>query len=168
MRAPRATGIVPTTPLPVSVIVPARNEAEKLPALLRSLASLERAPAQLIVVDDQSTDATATLAATAGAIVVGSPGPPAGWTGKNHACHLGARAATQPWLLFLDADVTLGPSAVATTLDHSRRHGLDGVSLFPQQQCRTLLGNACCCPTPLRTISSESGPTRRWPTVSSS
>lgn len=102
--------------MPISVIVPARNEERNLPALLYSLAAQPQPAAEVIVVDDQSRDQTAAIAAAAGAKVVASPGPPAGWTGKNHACHLGAEAAAQPWLLFLDADTCLVPGALASAL----------------------------------------------------
>ena len=102
--------------LPVSVVIPARNEAASLPVLLASLAACTGAPAEVIVVDDASTDATAQIAATHGAVVVSAPPLPMGWTGKNWACHTGAQHATAPRLLFLDADTRLAPSAISALL----------------------------------------------------
>jgi glycosyltransferase involved in cell wall biosynthesis len=92
--------------------------------------------AQILVVDDQSSDGTGDLARAGGATVIVAPTPPPGWTGKCHACHLGALRAEQPWLLFLDADTSPRPPAVAAALAHVETKGLDGLSLFLQQECR--------------------------------
>jgi glycosyltransferase involved in cell wall biosynthesis len=124
-------------PLPVSVIIPARDEAATLPALLASLAAAWPPVAQILVVDDQSSDDTAAVARAAGATVVAAPDPPAGWTGKTHACHLGAWRAEQPWLLFLDADTRLQPQAVIAALAHAEATGLEALSLFLAQECRS-------------------------------
>ncbi len=103
-------------PAPVSVVVPARDEAMVLPVLLRSLRALQPPPAQVIVVDDGSTDATADVAAAAGATVLTASPPPPGWTGKAWACHVGARAASAENLLFLDADTWVTPDALTRML----------------------------------------------------
>jgi 4,4'-diaponeurosporenoate glycosyltransferase len=133
---PELTGTTQSgEPLPISVIIPARNEATNLPPLLASLATQHPGAAQVIVVDDQSGDATAAVAESAGATVVRSPGPPPGWIGKTYACHLGARAASQPWLLFLDADTSVGSDGLRTALDYAKQHELDGLSLLLQQRC---------------------------------
>ncbi len=89
----------------VAVIVPARNEADALPALLPPLVAALRAQDELVVVDDHSTDGTGHVAAGLGARVVHPPELPAGWLGKPHACWHGALATTAPVLVFLDADV---------------------------------------------------------------
>jgi 4,4'-diaponeurosporenoate glycosyltransferase len=86
----------------VSIIVPARNEEATLPALLASLDGELRKGDEVIVVDDHSTDATATLAP-----VVAAPPLPPGWTGKAWACSTGAQVASNDVLVFLDADVTV-------------------------------------------------------------
>lgn len=101
----------------VSVIIPARNEAHRLPVLLGSLAAQDRLPDQVIVVDDDSTDGTAELAAAfAGVEVVGVSPVPDGWAGKPWACATGVKAARGDVLVFLDADVDLGPSALRSLL----------------------------------------------------
>ncbi len=111
-----APGVTVHGRLPVSVVIPARNEAATLPVLLASLAACTAAPAEVIVVDDASTDATAQIAALHGAVVVAAPPLPTGWTGKNWACHTGAQHSREPRLLFLDADTCLAPDAVGALL----------------------------------------------------
>ena len=88
----------------LSVIIPARDEAENLPLLLESLAAQSPAPHEVIVVDDGSTDGTAEIARMAGAMVVRSKPLPEGWRGKPWACHQGAAASSGDLLCFVDAD----------------------------------------------------------------
>lgn len=84
----------------LSIVIPAKNEAERLPALLRSFQKQKRITYEAIVADAHSTDDTRSLAAACGATVVdgGLPGP-----GRN----AGARIATGDWICFHDADVTV-------------------------------------------------------------
>ncbi|HLX18949.1 MAG TPA: glycosyltransferase [Gaiellaceae bacterium] len=92
----------------VSVIVTARNEERRLPLLLEMLRrqTLPRDEFELIVVDDGSTDATATLAAAeSGAVVVRALNHVGLAAGRN----LGVRAARAPILAFTDADCLPSP-----------------------------------------------------------
>ncbi|SEG39045.1 glycosyltransferase family 2 protein [Paenibacillus sp. UNC499MF] len=107
----------------VSVIVPARNEEERLPPLLASLAAQSVPPGEIIVVDDGSTDGTAALARESGARVV-APGPlPAGWLGKPWACHRGTQAARGNVFVFLDADTRLEEDGLERLLAVQARKG---------------------------------------------
>lgn len=92
----------------MSVVVPARDEADALPHLLERIGPQLRPGDELIVVDDGSTDRTATVAEEAGAQVLRIDAPAAGWSGKPHACWTGARAGGAELLVFLDADVRPG------------------------------------------------------------
>lgn len=89
----------------VAVIIPARDEAEALPALLPPLLAGSRPGDELMVVDDHSSDATSTIALRHGARVEHPPEPPEGWLGKPNACWHGARSSTAEILAFIDADV---------------------------------------------------------------
>ena len=88
----------------LSIIIPARNEEDNLPRLLQSIAVSATRPAEILVVDDTSTDNTAPIAQSLGSTVITSAPLPAGWTGKAWACHQGAQRAIGDNLLFLDAD----------------------------------------------------------------
>ena len=89
----------------ISIIVPAYNEERMLAASLASIRDAARAftdaglTTELIVCDNNSTDATAAIAAAAGARVVFEP-----VNQISRARNTGAAHATGEWLLFVDAD----------------------------------------------------------------
>ncbi|MFY2763357.1 glycosyltransferase family 2 protein [Arenimonas sp. MALMAid1274] len=96
----------------VSVVLPAKNEAE---GLRRTLPALKQAlpEAQIIVVDDGSTDETGTVARGLGATVLGSPYS----MGNGAAIKRGARAASGDVLVFMDADGQHDPGHIALLLE---------------------------------------------------
>lgn len=104
---------VPADVPEVSVIIPARNEAHNLPVLLNSLAKLSPVPREILVVNDGSTDDTASVASAGGARVIHVSQKPAGWNGKSFALHTGVQASQYGRLLFVDADTWLAPSTLA-------------------------------------------------------
>lgn len=123
--------------VPISAIVPARNEAPTIAACIQSLA-LQPEIAEILVVNDQSTDKTAEIVR---GLMVTIPnlrlletnGVPPGWVGKNNAVALGARAAAHPWLLFTDADAQHYPGAAATALQTAEKTGAALISFSPEQ-----------------------------------
>lgn len=95
-------------PLPtLSIIIPARNEALRLPPLLKSLQAQSVKHVEILVVDDDSADNTAEVAASYGAKVLTSEQIGQMSPGKSNACAYGAKFATGECYLFLDADVQL-------------------------------------------------------------
>lgn len=116
----------------VSLLIPARNEegnlARNLPALMRQGAS------EVMVLDDQSSDATAAVARAAGAAVLAGTPLPAGWRGKNWACHQLARAARGDVLVFTDADVQWSPGALDAVVTQLQDTGAGLFSVFPRQR----------------------------------
>ncbi|MCA1778972.1 MAG: glycosyltransferase, partial [Xanthomonadaceae bacterium] len=114
----------------VSVLIPARNEAN---SITRTLASLAGQPGikQIIVVDDRSTDQTAALARRVEHVCVidGKPAP-AGWSGKLWALQQGLARVHSPLVLLLDADIRLAPGMLKALVDKLRKDGLDQVSIM--------------------------------------
>ena len=84
---------------PVSVIVPARNEAQTIARVVSVLADMPDV-GEVVVIDNGSTDATADLARGAGAVVISEA-----QTGMGHAVRAGIAAARHDWVMKVDADL---------------------------------------------------------------
>jgi glycosyltransferase involved in cell wall biosynthesis len=125
----------------VSVIIPARNEEASIARAVESVA-MQPEVGEVIVVNDDSTDATgailADLAARYRKLSVLDAGPlPEGWVGKNHAASVGAAAAEGHWLLFTDADTYHYPGSTRRALLDAVDHDAALVSYSPEQEMET-------------------------------
>jgi glycosyltransferase involved in cell wall biosynthesis len=98
----------------------------------------QRRPDEIIVVDDDSHDATARLARERGARVISAGPRPEGWGGKSWAAQAGAEAATGDWLLFVDADGIFAPGCFGAALAEAEAHHADLLSFFPKWRCDSL------------------------------
>ena len=127
------SGVVEGAGPAISVVIPARNEEHRISSLLESLMRQDRPPAEIIVVDDESTDDTAALCRRYGVTVIPTGDRPPGWVGKTWACSVGAKQATGELLLFLDADVDLSRHAVGRLISAHRESG-GAVSVQPYHQ----------------------------------
>jgi glycosyltransferase involved in cell wall biosynthesis len=122
----------------ISIIIPARNEEENLKTLLDSLKNIEYPNYEVIVVDDQSEDKTAAIAASYEKVrVIQSQARPGGWLGKNWACQQGGIKALGDVLLFLDADTKLYKDSLSRALSFMRANEADLISPLYFHRCET-------------------------------
>jgi chlorobactene glucosyltransferase len=122
----------------VSILVPARNEALNIEACVGSLLTQDYPRYELIVLDDHSTDGTGEILRRVGLRedgdrrVIASEPLPAGWAGKNWACHQLSLAARGEYLFFTDADTTHAPGTVSASVAAARAYRADLLSAWPR------------------------------------
>lgn len=128
---------------PVSVIVPARNEAMNIGACVTTLLAADYPELEVVVVDDGSVDGTGAIVAALAErsdgrirVLTGEPLPP-GWFGKPWACWQGYRAARGELLLFTDADTRHEPELIGRAVGALLSEGADLVSVLPRQIMRS-------------------------------
>ena len=122
----------------VSILIPARNEAQNIGPTITRLLQQQYPTFELLVLDDHSEDNTGALAkaATAGDLrfrLLTGTALSAGWGGKNWACHQLAGAAQYDLLLFTDADVQWQPQALQALVNMQQQHKADLLTVWPTQ-----------------------------------
>jgi hypothetical protein len=122
----------------ISVLIPARDEQHNIGAALDSVLSDAGDDVEVLVLDDDSADATATIVASRAArdprvrLLRGAPLEPGAW-GKPIACARLAEAARGSDLVFMDADVRLAPGALRQLRAERARSGAALLSGVPRQ-----------------------------------
>ncbi len=129
------------------VVIPARNEARRLPATLAALLADPSPHMQVVIVDDGSTDGTARVARSCGddrVLVIEGPGePPAGKFGKPRALAFGVAASSFGELvLCLDADVVVGPGTLGGLVEALVQHDAAALSGLPALDDKTAVEQA--------------------------
>jgi hypothetical protein len=130
-RLPWLSDVPPITsqdaPL-VSIIFAARDEAEKLPAAIKTLLAQDYPRFEVVAVNDRSTDHTSAILheferTSRNLIVTDIANLPVGWLGKPHALVAGFEKSRGDWLVFTDADVHFAPDVLrrAVALASGRR-----------------------------------------------
>ncbi len=139
---PNLSDVPPASGPLVSVIIPARDEAAVIERVARSVLASTYRPLELLVVDDRSSDDTASIVEGLATgddrirLIRGEPLPP-GWYGKPWACVQGHRAARGGLLLFTDADTHHEPELLARAVGALRQERADLVTVAPRQSCVT-------------------------------
>jgi len=128
----------------ISILIPARNEEAGIAHCVRSALASEGVTFEVIVLDDHSTDATASLVEAIAAEddrvrLETAPALPEGWNGKQHACLALSGLAKFDRLLWIDADVQLDSDAVRRALLFQEKSKAPLVSGFPRQTTVTWL-----------------------------
>jgi dolichol-phosphate mannosyltransferase len=123
----------------ISVVIPARDEERRLGPCLRAVLA-DPAVTEVIVVDDESSDGTARLAAAYGATVVRGRPLPEGWVGKQWALHQGLEEAHGEIVVTLDADTRPRPGLFGALAAALAEHDL--VSAGPRFVCDGLAEQA--------------------------
>jgi len=127
----------------VSVLVPARHEEKNIGACLEGLIKQDYPNLEIFVLDDNSSDHTAAIVQQFSSrdqrvkLIAGKP-LPAGWLGKNWACHQLSESATGEIFIFTDADNRYAPQAVSHTLGWMQQLQLGMLSAFCHQITKTL------------------------------
>ena len=138
----------------VTVVIPARNEADCIGETIRSLLAQDYPREfQIVLVDDQSNDGTANVAyraaealrATYRLMLVSGKPLPEGWNGKPWAMQQGvdrASALAPAYLLMTDADIVYAPGVLSWLVKHAQERQLGLVSLFAKLRCQDLAERA--------------------------
>ncbi|HKS83587.1 MAG TPA: glycosyltransferase family 2 protein [Candidatus Acidoferrales bacterium] len=119
----------------VSILFAARDEAEKLPAALKTLLALDYPDYEVIAVDDRSEDATQKILQEAAAQnphlkIVRVNSLPVGWLGKPHALQRAFEESSGEWLVFTDADVHFAPDVLRRALAIAREKDWEHMPLM--------------------------------------
>ena len=141
-RKPRAfaAGASQDTLPMISVLVPARDEAENIEACVKSLLALNYPHFEVVVLDDHSSDDTYAILCRLRdrdyrlRVLIGADLPP-DWYGKPFACWQLAKAAQGELLLMTDADCVFAPDALLLALGARQEHQAEVVSLVPDLRC---------------------------------
>ena len=125
----------------VTLIFAARDEEDKLPPALTTLAALDYPNLEIIAVDDRSLDSTGTILDEFARDhrqlrVVHVKELPAGWLGKPHALQRGYEESTGEWLVFTDADVRFAPDALRRAVSLVKQRAVDHLTLFGDVEMR--------------------------------
>lgn len=96
--------------VPVAIVVPMLDEAPALPRLARCLAALDPRPAEIILVDGGSSDASVAVAQALGLTVITAP------KGRARQCNAGVAATTTPLVMVLHADTWIPDDAMAVVV----------------------------------------------------
>lgn len=122
----------------VSVLIPARNEANVIAATITALSRQDYPNYEIILLDDHSIDGTAQRAREAAkdfenlSIITGQK-LPKDWLGKNWACHQLSQAATGAVLVFTDADVQWRNDGLSCVIGLQQRTKANMLTVWPTQ-----------------------------------
>jgi cellulose synthase/poly-beta-1,6-N-acetylglucosamine synthase-like glycosyltransferase len=139
-RLRNSTAQLPQNPPHVTIVIPAKDEGAGINRCIESILTQDYPQFNIIAIDDRSSDDTGKnldkIASKDSRLrVIHVEELPPGWLGKCHALHLGTRNVQGDWLLFVDSDVTLEPSALSSALALTIERKYDALSLLTRLEC---------------------------------
>jgi cellulose synthase/poly-beta-1,6-N-acetylglucosamine synthase-like glycosyltransferase len=132
---------LPDPPPLVSILIPAKDEGERITSCLESVLAQDYPNFTITAINDRSGDDTG---AVIDQIALSSAGRlsalhikdlPEGWLGKCNALATAAKNAAGKWLLFVDSDVKCAPDALSTMLALAEARNYDAVSMMTRLEC---------------------------------
>ncbi len=126
----------------LTVVVPARNEAENIGATLETLIAQQYHSLRVLAIDDRSTDKTRQIVDEFAARYPEQIGAihidylPEGWLGKTFALEVGTRNSSSEYLLFTDGDVLFSPSSLRRAMAYAAMMQADHVVIFPTPEVK--------------------------------
>lgn len=123
----------------VSILVPARNEADRvLEKSIQSMLDQIYKNYELIVLDDRSIDDTKKILERfeirdSRFEIVDGVEPDKTWLGKPHALHQAFQKAKGEWILTTDADIIFAPETLQTVVAYAEKNDFDALTLIPKQ-----------------------------------
>jgi cellulose synthase/poly-beta-1,6-N-acetylglucosamine synthase-like glycosyltransferase len=129
----------------VTVLIPAKDEGERVQDCLNSVLALDYPNFKIIAIDDRSTDNTGVVlndiaehaAGRVAVIHINQGALPEGWLGKCNALQTAAAHAKSDWLLFIDSDVKVAPDALSGVLALAVSREYAAVSILTKLDCPT-------------------------------
>jgi glycosyltransferase involved in cell wall biosynthesis len=127
----------------ISILFAARDEADKLPAALKTFLAVDYPRYEVVAVNDRSEDGTEEILERAAQHnphmkVVRVKELPAGWLGKPHALQKAYEQSSGQWLIFTDADVQFAPSLLRSAVSLAEKNGWDHLTLSGRTEMFTL------------------------------
>ena len=127
----------------VTVLIPARNEADTIAGTMEAL-NRQGAGLKVVLIDDQSKDATAEIAGQTSRqelTIISGQELPEGWAGKLWALEQGRSRVRTPFILLLDADIQIAPGVISALLKKMETDSYDLVSIMAHLRMRTFWEN---------------------------
>jgi len=132
----------PADPPMISVVVAAKDEEANIEACVRTMLDQDYPNFEMIVCNDRSTDATASIVQRLARQdrrlrLITIEELPEGWCGKNHAMQRGIATAKAQWICMIDADCRqTSRRTLSCAMQYARQRGADMLSVLPVLEMR--------------------------------
>tara|TARA_B100000686_G_scaffold349613_1_gene443427 strand:- start:654 stop:1847 length:1194 start_codon:yes stop_codon:yes gene_type:complete len=131
----------------VSILIPARNEADVIESTIKSIINQSYKNYELIILDDNSSDSTKAIIQKHAKLnskieLINGLSLPEGWLGKNWACHQLSEKAEGEYILFMDADTILDKFILEDCVIALQKEKIDLLSLVPGRDTKLIADHA--------------------------